>query len=100
MSSWMWAYPGHIAKEGPVGKVGMDGTFAAKEGPVEEVGMHGTFAAKEGSVEDVGMDGTFSGQKAWTWWKRRGKCIVCERKWFKLSTQLKKLGNYKDGRDS
>lgn len=67
---------------------------------MEEVGMHGTFAAKEGPVEEVGMHGTFAGQKAWTWWKRRGKCIVCEKKWFKLSTQLEKLGKYEDGRDS
>lgn len=62
--------------------------------------MHGTFAVKEGPVGEVGMHGTFAGQKAWTWWKRRGKCIVCEKKWFKLSTQLEKLGKYEDGRDS
>lgn len=42
----------------------------------------------------------FAGQKTLTWWKRRGKCIGCEKKLSKLGTQLEKLGKYEDGRDS
>lgn len=28
---WIWEYPGHIAKEGPVEEVGMHGAFAGQK---------------------------------------------------------------------